>query len=123
MKAFVSALLLATLSATGADEEPGKAVAGTMRIKFQAYDGDVRTPAKMEFQINPLDAGGRTEFVKIGDTITGTFLKVVEFVFKEAKDPATGQMNDVSELKVMAPTGEVFVLPLNKTTRVRAPKK
>jgi hypothetical protein len=85
------------------------------RTKFQAYDGDWKTaPEKMEFQINPLDAGGRTEFVKIGDTISGTKFKVTKFEFKEV--PAeTGVNKDVSELTVVnSETGEAVTLVLDK---------
>jgi hypothetical protein len=61
------------------------------RLKFQAYDGNVNAPERMEFQINPVDAGARTEFVKIGDVIANTKFKVLKFEFKESLNPSTGE--------------------------------
>jgi hypothetical protein len=85
------------------------------RTKFQAYDGSPKAPEKMEFQINPLDAGGRTEFVKIGDTISGTKFKVIKFEFKETLNPGTGVNEDVSELTVVnSETSDSVTLVLNK---------
>jgi hypothetical protein len=85
------------------------------RLKFQAADGDPKTPERMEFQINPLDAGARSEFVKIGDPIAGTKFKVVKFQPKEEPNKSTGENEDVSELTVVnVETNEPVTLVLNK---------
>ena len=120
MKMNTCAILLifsATLSAAPPEATPGPGA----RIKFQAYDGDPRTPEKMEFQINVLS--GRAEFVKIGDVIAGTKLKLEKFQFKEVKS-TTGEPQDVSELTVRdTATGKAVVLALNKAVPFEAPAK
>jgi hypothetical protein len=70
------------------------------RFKYLADDGDPKAPESMTFQINPLDAGGRTKFVKIGDMIEGTKFKVISFEFKEMLNPRTQEKDNVSELTV-----------------------
>lgn len=87
------------------------------RFKFQAYDGDASKdkPETMTFQINPLDAGGRTKFVKIGEEIEGTKFKVTKFEFKEQANAKTGDKDDVSELTLTnTETSDTVVLVLNK---------
>jgi hypothetical protein len=88
------------------------------RFKFQAYDGKpTDDPKTITFQINPLDAGGRTKFVKIGEIIEGTNFKVEKFEFKEVKNPRTDEMEEVSELTVTnTETKESVALILNKVT-------
>jgi hypothetical protein len=123
MKKITSAIWLTTSIAVCSAADAPKSAPGSFRIKFLAYDGDPKTPEKMEFQINPLDAGGRTEFVKIGDVIGSTKLRVIKFEFKEAKN-AAGELEDVSELSVRdTASGKVFVLPMNKAVSVSAPVK
>jgi hypothetical protein len=85
------------------------------RLKFQAYDGSPNAPEKMEFQINPLDAGARTEFVKIGDIIERTKFKVIKFQFKEAPNDKTGENEEVSELTLVnTETNDPVTLILNR---------
>lgn len=93
------------------------------RIKFQAYDGEPgRTPlSEMTFQVNPLDAGGRTKFVKIGDTIEGTRWRVVQFEYKEVwpGKAGSGQPVEASELTLEhVDTKRTATLVLNKTVNV-----
>lgn len=72
------------------------------RFKFQAYDGEPgKTPlSEMMFQINPLNGGSRTVFVRLGEQVEGTIWRVVNFDFKEisASLTGTGKAIDVSEL-------------------------
>lgn len=85
------------------------------RFKFQAYDGEPSNPKEMNFQVNPLDAGGRTKFLKVGEVIEGTKYKVTKFEFKEADNPGTGDKTEVSELTIENDeTGDKVVLVLNK---------
>ena len=123
MKAISCAIWLITSAAVCSAADAPTPAPGSIRIKFQAYDGDPKTPEKMEFQINPLDAGKRTEFVKIGDIINGTKLKVEKFEFKEVKN-ASGEPEDVSELTVVdRVTGKQSVLILNKVAMIKTPAK
>jgi len=85
------------------------------RLKFQAYDGDTTKPATMDFQVNPLDAGARTQFVKIGQDIEGTKFKVMKFEKKERLNDKTGEQQDVSELTVEnTETGDSVALILDQ---------
>jgi hypothetical protein len=68
------------------------------RLIFSSWDGDV-------FGINAIDAAGHaidpkqpTQFLKEGDSITGTRFKIVKFTEKHTMNPATGGDTDVSEL-------------------------
>jgi hypothetical protein len=124
MKKITSGIWLTTSIAVCSAADAPTPAPGTFRIKFLAYDGDPKTPEKMEFQINPLDAGNRTtSFVKLGDVIDGTKLRLIKFEFKEAKN-AAGEQEDVSELTVRdTASGKVFVLPMNKAVSVSVPAK
>jgi hypothetical protein len=64
------------------------------RLKFEAYDDDGN------FQINTVDVHQPTQFVKIGDVISGTKYKAVKFEKKSVDNPRTGVDTDVSELTV-----------------------
>lgn len=85
------------------------------RLKFQAYDGDQTKPEAMDFQVNPLDAGARTQFVKIGQVIENTKFKVTKFQFKQKLNESTGEQQDVSELTVEnTETGDSVALVLDQ---------
>lgn len=85
------------------------------RLKYQADDGDPKQPEGMTFQINPLDAGGRTKFVKYGETIEGTKFKVSKYEHKEKMNAAIQENEDVSELTVEnIENGEKVILIKNK---------
>ena len=64
------------------------------RLKFEAYDDDGN------FQINTVDVRQPTQFVKLGQTITGTKFKTVKFEKKSKENPRTGVDIDISELTV-----------------------
>ena len=84
------------------------------RLKFQAYEGDLKTPAKMTFQINTIDLNTPTQFPTIGETVATNF-KIKKFDFKEKENPSTGAMDDVSELTLEnIETGEAVVLIKDK---------
>jgi hypothetical protein len=90
----------------------------SFRFKFQAYDGNGKTEM-LTFQINPLDAGGRTKFVMIGDLIEGTPFKVIRFEFKQRFRLNANGLDDVSELTIEnIQNGETAVLVVNTTTDV-----
>jgi hypothetical protein len=85
------------------------------RLLFNAYDGDLKKPNDIDFQINTVDLNQPTQFVKIGDTIAGTKFKVIKFEYKQEVDPNTGSNTDVSELTVQnTETGDLVVLVFEK---------
>jgi hypothetical protein len=85
------------------------------RLKFQTHYGDQAKPEAMDFQVNPLDAGARTKFVKIGEVIEGTKFKVIKFEFKQKLNDSTGEQQDVSELTVEnIETGDKVALVLDQ---------
>jgi len=85
------------------------------RLLFNAYDGDIKQPDSLQFQINTVDVQQPTQFVKIGDTIAGTKFKVIGFAYKEVPDPNTGSKTDVSELTVQnSETGDDVILVLER---------
>lgn len=84
------------------------------RLKFEAYEGDMKKPEKMSFQINTLDLKSPTEFPKIGETIATNF-KLIKFEFKEVKNEKTDSMEDFSELTLLnTETNDNVVLILHK---------
>jgi hypothetical protein len=91
------------------------------RLKFQTYNGDVKNPASLDFQINTLDVRSPSEFLKIGETIARIF-KIEKFEFKEVLNEAIGEKVDVSELTLVnTETNDPVVLILNKV--VDSPNK
>jgi hypothetical protein len=83
------------------------------RLLFNAYDGDIKKPETMTFQINTVDVQQPSQFVKIGDIINGTKFKVISFAYKDVPNPATGITRDVSELTVQnTETGDNVALVL-----------
>lgn len=76
------------------------------RFLYKADDGDLTNPT---IQINPM--GQRTQFVRIGEMVQGTKIKLIKFEDKEAENPNTGGKIDVSEVTVQnIETGEEVVL-------------
>jgi len=65
------------------------------RLKFSSWN-----PSSETFEINAIDLKEPTQYLKIGDIISGTHFKLVKFTEKKATNPATGGENDVSELQL-----------------------
>lgn len=87
------------------------------RLLFQAYDGDPTKPAEMSFQINAIDRGRKTEFLKLGQKVANTNYKLEKFEFKKMVNPSTGAETDVSELTVVnTEFNEPVVLIMGKET-------
>lgn len=83
------------------------------RLLFNAYDGDVKKPETLQFQINTVDVHQASQFLKIGDVIAGTKFKIMGFQFKEQFNSSTQINKDVSELTVQnTETGDNVVLIL-----------
>ena len=102
---------------------PSAKAAEPSRFTFNAYDGNPAKPAEMSFQINTLDLRQPIEFLKLGDQIPKTKLKLVGFAFKEAKGPNI-ETEDVSELTVgNVETGELSVLVLAKVVNIPGARK
>lgn len=71
------------------------------RLLFQTYDGDPAKPEEMTFQINAVDRGKKTEFLKIGQKVAGSPYRLEKFELKMKVNPSTGSEEDVSELTVL----------------------
>ena len=65
------------------------------RLKFSSWN-----PASETFEINAIDLKEPTQYLKIGDTISGTHFKLMKFNEKHTPNPATGGENDTSELLI-----------------------
>ena len=92
------------------------------RQKFQAYDGDLKKPESMTFQINAVDLRQSSEFLSIGATVAKTKFVLKKFEFKEVLNPKTGDKEDRSELTVEnTETGDIVVLVLD--TEVDSPNQ
>jgi len=87
------------------------------RFTLHAYNGDVRTPEQLDFQIETLDLSERTRFLRLGEDIKPTPFKLLKFEFKEAENKNTGEKDDVSELTLInKDTQDTVVLTKNKET-------
>jgi len=85
------------------------------RLLFNAWDGDVKNPSSLQFQINTVDVHQPTQFVKIGDVIAGTKFKVIKFEQKQVTNPKTDSTQDVSELSVQnTENGDNVLLVIEK---------
>ena len=74
------------------------------RLVFASRAGDT-------FTINSADLKEPTQFLQLGDTIVGTRFRLANFAEKSATNPATGGLDDVSELTLEnQDTGEQLVL-------------
>lgn len=87
------------------------------RLLFQTYDGDPAKPAEMSFQINAVDRGKKTEFLKIGQKVAGSPYRLEKFELKMKVNPSTGSEEDVSELTVLnTETNDSVILVKAKET-------
>ncbi|MGB8170622.1 MAG: Amuc_1099 family pilus-like system protein [Chthoniobacteraceae bacterium] len=87
------------------------------RLLFQAYDGDPAKPEEMSFQINAVDRGRKTEFLKIGQKVAGSPYRLEKFELKMKVNPSTGSEEDVSELTILnTETNDTVVLVKAKET-------
>jgi hypothetical protein len=83
------------------------------RLTFKSYDLD-RQKKIETVAVNAMDAGARTFFGKLGETIPNTTYKLEKFDFKEI-EAGDGTKKDVSELTVVnTASGNAVVLPLNQ---------
>jgi hypothetical protein len=85
-------------------------------ILFESYDGDLKKPSDIQFQINTLNYNQPTQFLKIGDTIAGPKpFKLMKFEYKSVTDAATDSTKDVSELTIQnTQNGDVVVMVLEQ---------
>lgn len=87
------------------------------RILFQGYNGDPAKPAEMDFQINAVDRGRRTEFLKLGEKVSGSTYRLEKFELKSRKNPKTDVDEDVSELTMLnTETNDSVTLVLARMT-------
>lgn len=93
------------------------------RIVFKSYDGNPKTDKieKFSFQINTLDLRQPSDFLKLGETVPNTLLKLKQFSFKERWNEEIKDKVDVSELTLQnSKTGKTTVLVFNQPTDVWA---
>jgi hypothetical protein len=87
------------------------------RLLFQAYDGDPAKPKEMSFQINAVDRGRRTEFLKLGEKVANSPFRLEKFEMKTITNPNTGAEEDVSVLTMTnTESGDPVALTLGKQT-------
>lgn len=88
------------------------------RFTFRSYNGDVKNPASLDFQIETLDLSERTRFVRLGEMVGGTPFKLASFAFKERENEKTGAKDDISELTMInVETQDSIVLVLNREAK------
>ena len=75
-----------------------------------AYDSDApKAGSAMTFQVN----GSRTEFLKLGERIFGSRLKLLKFTYKTRRNEKLQEDEDVSELTLVnVETGKSVILIL-----------
>lgn len=103
--------------------EPVRPANALFRLILVAYDGDPKKdkPERFTFQIKTIDLSRPSEFLRLGETIPHTKLKLDRFVHKTAPNAQTGQIQDVSELTIVnSETGKWVVLVLSKVTDASA---
>jgi len=89
----------------------------TFQLVMKAWDGDPKKPETLNFQINAITLNTPTQFLKIGDMVAGTKYKIDHFEQKSRLNPATGAMDDVSELTLVnIETNDPVVLVKDKIT-------
>jgi hypothetical protein len=85
------------------------------RVTFAAWDGDLKKPETLQFQINTVDLKQPTTFVKVGELIPNTKFKVDRFESKHRKNVKIDEMEEVSELTVIdTESSEASVLVLRQ---------
>lgn len=115
---LVLAGLISISSTSSRAEPPATPRPAVVRLVFNAYDGDPlksTTYEKFSFQFGTPDMKQPPEFLKLGDLIPNTHLKLIAFVFKEAWNVKLGRKEDVSELTIAdEESGKLVVLPLKQ---------
>jgi hypothetical protein len=106
-----------TLAEMGKSEDgskaPSVAAEKPHRFKFAAYTGDPKNPRTMDFQINTLDPKLQSNFLKLGDIIPGTHLRLQKFDGNAVRDGTAS--GDFSQLTLIeTETGKTFVLVLGR---------
>lgn len=103
-----------------ATETPAPSAPAPSRIAFKSINGDPQKPETLEFQINTTAMGRGSKFLKLGETISTTKLKLEKFEAKTGTRPA-GDEADVSELTLInTETGAALVVVLGKSTEIPA---
>jgi hypothetical protein len=112
----ILAALVSTLAAAPPDETPAPIY--KIKLKFQAYDGDLKKLETMTFQVNALGIPVAPSFGKLGDPLTGTKWKIQAFEYKTRLNPDNNK-EDVSELTIVHKvTQETKIIVLNSSVDV-----
>jgi hypothetical protein len=87
------------------------------RIRFSGVELDSKDPNASTFQITSVYPKRPSQFLKLGEILANTKLRLEKYVFKEVDDPKTGAKVDVSELTfVDTETHKAVVLVKGKIT-------
>ena len=128
MKTVVSSLLLmvalfaSSFAAPPSTPATDPSAPQVFRLIFKSYDGRLDRPEKMSFQVDTLDLRQPTMFLKLGERVPKTHLKLVSFAAIEVIHPTTGDPEDISELTVRnVETGVSTVMVLRRPTIVPHP--
>ena len=108
-------VLIVRIAGAAPPAESRAAAKATFGVMFVAYDGDpTGKPEAMAFQINAMGLQPRTEFLKLGEKIHGSKLKLAKFAYKIRRNEKLDKDEDVSELTLVnVETGTSVVLVLN----------
>ena len=89
---------------------PDQQPKASLPVRFMAYDSDApKAGSAMTFQVN----GSRTEFLKLGERIFGSRLKLLKFTYKTRRNEKLQEDEDVSELTLVnVETGKSVILVL-----------
>ncbi len=71
------------------------------RLVFKTFTGDVRKPKTWEFQVDTVDIRQPTSFLKLGDMVPNTSLKLDRYESKEVKNAKIEDVVDRSELTLI----------------------
>jgi hypothetical protein len=106
---FAVALFALILGSSAASPDTPEAKPTQPEYMWKAWDGDPKVPESLNFQLIPLSPDEPTQFLKLGDTLRGTKLKLLKF---EQKTRTTqGREIDASELTLInTVTGQKTVL-------------
>jgi hypothetical protein len=121
---FLASLILAASNplpaAPDSPSAPAPAKSAPFRLIFKSYDGDSSGNLnKMSFQIDTLDLRQPSEFLKLGETIPHTHLKLTKYAYKVQRNQKLGEDEDASELTLVdTNTGKTTVLQYNNVTDV-----
>ena len=106
---FAAALFALILGSSAASPDSPDAKPAQHQYLWKAWDGDPKAPESLNFQLTSLRRDEPTQFLKLGDILRGTKLKLLKFEQKTRR--TQGREIDASELTLInTDTGQKTVL-------------